>query len=55
MLKFFNAEENLEVLINELEARRQAEDKKVTEAVEEILKEVRENGDDALLSLKIYR
>ena len=31
MLKFFNAEESLETLISELEARRQAEDKKVTE------------------------
>ena len=50
MLKFFNAEESLETLISELEARRQAEDKKVTEAVSEILKKVKENGDKALLN-----
>lgn len=48
MLKFFNGEEDLKILIKELEGRRKSEDKEVTESVSAILKDVRENGDTAL-------
>ena len=48
MLKFFDAKEDLQVLVNELDARRQEENKEITEAVSNILKEVKTNGDKAL-------
>ena len=48
MLKFFDAKKDLQVLVNELDARRQEENKEITEAVSNILKEVKTNGDKAL-------
>ena len=48
MLKFFNAKEDLKKLVDELDARRQEDNKDINETVSNILKDVRANGDKAL-------